>query len=166
MNQRTKVQRLDQDRFLSDLAANMYATAQLSGGKQIDLVFKQANTSVEEYQSLVGMFGEPARRIFCLREPSGYIASARKKFGDETLNHRQFSYVKSLGIFDTIGGDVIEYGDNLTTAKIAAFLEPLDLGDTATEFKFAGKTEPEHVTPKMKQAYDDFKARHGDVISA
>ena len=157
LNQFNLIKGIDKDRLLEDLASNILDNANLGQGNQLDLVFKQANGSFEEYQLLVKMFGEPERKIFCFREPAGYIASAQKKF-KSTLEALQDAYIRNLKRYEEIGGDIIEYSKDLTLDDYLIFLEPLKLNKMFFEnFSYTGESKPEDTTEEMWSVYNSFK---------
>lgn len=146
--------RFDYSRFLRDVSRNILRNARGGGGRQLDLVFKQAGLSPGEYNALIAMWGPPARTIFCLREPAGYVASARRKFTQVEIGEVQRSYVEAIDRFLEIGGEVFEYAPGRTSADYEAFLEPLRFDrDGLDPFAFRGREEPERVTPEMTKAY-------------
>ena len=66
------------------------------------------------YQLLTKIFGEPKRKIFCFREPNGYIASAAKKFADQKLENLKNLYLRNFLICEQVGGDIMEYHLGIT----------------------------------------------------
>lgn len=155
----------DHDRALRDISNNILDNACAGGGTKLDLVFKQAGIEVHEYQALVRMWGPPARVIFCVREPSGYIASAVKKFPYFTLSYLQDAYVGALARYEEIGGDIFEYSDSLTTQHYMDFLSPLIAADSIKEqLRFKGGYDAMSVTDDMWSAYHVFKNRYREKI--
>ena len=148
--------RFDYERFLKDVSDNIIDNAYyIGGGDQLDLAYKQACLGLNEYQALVRMWGEPARIIFCLREPTGYIASAIKKFDWVSVEVLQRLYIDSLDAsYPQIGGDTFEYTPELSVLDYISFLKPLDFGGKQLmPFKYRGEQSPEHVSEEMWDAY-------------
>lgn len=144
----------DPDRLLRDISCNILDRAYAGDGDQIDLVYKDAAFRPNEYQTLVMMWGEPERAIFCLRDPAGYMASAGKKFVSASLEHLQQAYVRTLDNYWSIGGDVFEYTSELTLAQYKRFLEPLHFaGKRLPDFRYTGARDEENTTADMWAAY-------------
>ena len=149
---------LDIDRYLADLSDNMHENAKNGWGRQIDLVYKQANSSVQEYRYLVSMFGPPARSLFCAREPGGFMASAMKKF-NATIGQLRYNYVKSFELYEETGGDIIHYGPYLTQEKIASYLDAIGFPRNAitserlNTFQYTGTEDEEFCSEEMYKAY-------------
>ncbi|MBS1212668.1 MAG: hypothetical protein H6R26_1285, partial [Proteobacteria bacterium] len=153
--------RFDSAKFTRDVSNNILDNAHRGGGNQIDLVYKQAGLGLQEYAMLVRMWGRPARIVFCLREPSAYIASARRHFASFPLAELQQCYIRALNTYDSIKGDIFEYDPGLDLADYIEFLHPLELHARAAEpFSPHGAQLPDAVTPEMWSAYSDFKHRH------
>lgn len=157
--------RFDRARARRDTSRNILANARLGGGGPLDLAFKQAWMDDDEYRALVEMWGEPERKIFCYREPSGYMASAVKKFGTTLpVDVLQERYVESLAVYSAIGGDRFEYWDGLDKTDYQSFLAPLVIPDTEDfDFRYSGTSADDLVTPAMKTAYADFQQTHGSA---
>ena len=101
------------------------------------------------------MWGPPARTIFCVREPSGYLASAVKKFPDVDLQAFRDEYVADIAAFEVIGGEPFVYHPGLTTEDYRRFLAPLEIpGGPEHEFTYRGETADHLVTDDMVQAYE------------
>ena len=146
--------RFDYRRFLKDMSNNILDNAYGGHGTQLDLVYKQATLDPSEYQALVKMWGAPARTIFCLREPAGYIASAVKKFVYDSVEHLQQVYIDSVDSYLQIKGDVFEYTSDLTVSDYTSFLQPLNFaGKRLVPFRHNGAQEHEHATEGMWSAY-------------
>ncbi len=171
--------KFDQERFFKDVSNNILDNAHMSKGKRlktlesiflrraqyIDLVFKQQGLSFEEYNTLIRMWGKPERKIFCFREPAGYISSARKKFFQHTLNQDQRIYVRSLDTYEKIGGDIIEYTADLNIEDYILFLKPLELEKNSLEkFKYKGNQTNEDITEEMWSVYQSFKEKNAPKI--
>lgn len=158
LNQAEHVIGLDQDRYLADLSDNIHENAKNGWGRQIDLVFKQANSSVKEYRYLVSMFGPPKRSLFCMRDPGGFMASATKKFDTHPAQLRD-AYIRSFALFEETGGDVLHYGPELTRDKVASYMEAINFPRNAitserlNEFRYSGTEAPELGSGEMHQAY-------------
>jgi hypothetical protein len=144
----------DHDRFLKDISRNILDHAYAGDGDQIDLVYKDAAFRPSEYQTLIKMWGEPERAIFCLRDPAGYMASARRKFASTPLEHLQQAYARALDNYWSIQGDVFEYTSELSLAQYKRFLEPLDFaGKRLPDFRYTGMRDKEITTSQMWDAY-------------
>ena len=165
--------KFDGDRFLRDVSNNILDNAYMHLQKQeilesifkktkyIDLVFKQAGLDSETYNILVKMWGKPERKIFCFREPAGYISSAKKQFSQLTLSENQERYIHFLNTYEKIGGDIIEYTSKLKITDYTLFLKPLDIDmNSVQEFIYKGKYEQEDVTEEMSLAYQNFKEKN------
>lgn len=150
--------RFDRDRARRDTSRNILANARLGAGGPLDLAYKQAWMDADEYEALVEMWGEPERKIFCYREPSGYMASAMKKFGSTLpVDVLQQRYIESLEVFPVIGGDRFEYHDRLVKSDYQSFLSPLVIPDDERfDFRYSGSSADDLVTPAMEAAYADF----------
>ena len=150
--------RFDYERFLRDISNNILDSAYGGHGIQLDLVDKQATLDPREYQALVKMWGVPARTIFCLREPAGYIASAVNKFVYDSVEHLQQVYIDSVDSYLQIKGDVFEYTPDLTISDYTSFLRPLDFrGKRLVPFRHNGVQEHEQATEDMWSAYHRVK---------
>jgi len=100
------------------------------------------------------MWGPPARTIFCLREPTGYIASAINKFIYDSVERLQEVYIDSINSYLQIGGDIFEYTPDLSVPDYISFLEPLSFKDKCLPpFQYKGEQDHEHVTDEMWSAY-------------
>lgn len=158
------VREIDSDRIVRDLALNISENARTGWGRGVEFVFKQAKCSLNTYDYLTEMFGEPERSLFCMRNPAGYIASAEKKFDQVKMERLRGAYTRSFQLYETIGGDVIEYGPNLSREKVERYLQAIGFPISAktTErldtFQYAGEQKPELVTADMQAVYDGFVA--------
>lgn len=147
--------RFDRDRARADLSRNVLTNAPRGGGKAIDLVYKSAQLRPDEYAALVEMWGPPARKIFCVREPSGYLASAVRKFPDVDVRSFRDEYVDDMTTYEQLGGDLFVYHPGLTQADYRAFLAPLEVPDDPRHrFEYRGRTADELVTPEMVEAFE------------
>jgi hypothetical protein len=147
--------RFDRERARADLSRNVLTNAPRGGGKAIDLVYKSAQLRPDEYDALVEMWGPPARRIFCVREPSGYLASAVRKFPDVDIQSFRDEYVDDMATYDVLGGDLFVYHPGLTQEDYRRFLAPLEVPDDPRHrFEYRGRTADELVTPEMVEAFE------------
>jgi hypothetical protein len=146
--------KFDYDRFVKSISDNILDNAFPGTGVQLDFAYKQATLGLSEYQTLVNMWGPPARIIFCMREPSGYMASAIGKFTYETLETLRQTYIRSMSAYLVIGGDVFEYTPDLGVEDYISFLEPLDFeGKWIPPFEFKGEQDHKNATEEMWEAY-------------
>lgn len=155
--------RFDHARAMRDISANVLDNAPRGGGDVLDLAFKQSWLKPHEYEHLVQIWGPPERTIFCVREPSGYMASATRKFaGHLPTTLLQDWYVESLLDHAIIGGEILHYGPGLETADYRKVLDPLVLPPGKTfEFRFTGSSADDLVTDDMAVAYANFVRQHG-----
>jgi len=150
--------RFDYNRFFKNISDNILDNAYVGGGSQLDLVYKQATLHPPEYKTMVRMWGPPERAICCIREPAGYIASAVKKFINNTVEELQQVYVNSLSSYEEIKGDVFDYTPELTVLDYVSFLKPLDLeGKELEPFQYQGEQDRENTTEEMWSAYRKLK---------
>ncbi len=153
----------DHARFLRDLSRNILDNAYTGGGNQLDLLYKQANMRPNEHHTLVQMWGPPQRAIFCLREPSGYMASAARKFAHASREQLQRMYIRSVEGYQEIGGDLFEYGPGLSDSDYVAFLQPLDFErKRLPAFRFRGAQDHDSTSEEMWQAYHRAKELAAD----
>ena len=146
--------RFDYNRFLKDISNNILDNAYLGEGNQLDLVYKQATLGLNQYQVFVKMWGRPTRSIFCLREPTGYIASAVGKFIYDSVERLQSVYIDSINSYLQIGGDIFEYTPDLSVSDHTSFLESLNFeGRCLPPFQYKGEQDHEQVTDEMWSAY-------------
>ncbi|MFV1874460.1 hypothetical protein [Nioella sp.] len=160
LNNLDKVNDLNTDRFLNDFAQIVLESARRGGGQYLDLCFKQAIMLPAELTQLSKMFGEPQRRIFCIRAPAGFVASAIKKFPRFTPTDLEERYVKMFRIYDQIGGDILEYGPQLSIDDLSSFLAPMKLPPNTEDFVYRGSERTDLVTPRMQEVYENFKDKH------
>lgn len=147
--------RFDRERARSDFSRNVLSNAPSGDGRAIDLVYKSAQLRPDELDALTELWGSPARIIFCLREPSGYLASALKKFPDVAVQAFRDEYVADIAAYEVIGGDLFDYHAGLTTEDYRRFLLPLDLPTGPDhEFVYRGESADHLVTADMVEAYD------------
>lgn len=150
--------RFDYQRLLCDISRNILDNAYPGNGVQLDLVYKQATLRPSEYEALLSMWGPPERAIFCVREPAGYIASAKKKFTYDTVERLQQVYIDSIASYSHIRGDLFEYGPDLSVSDYTSFLQPLSFeGKQLPPFGFTGVEDRENTTASMWNAYRDVK---------
>ncbi|MEA3187834.1 MAG: hypothetical protein QOD99_1664 [Chthoniobacter sp.] len=152
--------RFDKERALRDICDNILENAYPGGGTQLDLSFKQAFLSLNAFAALQKMWGPPTRIIYTLREPESYMASAVQKFPNSPLTHLQQSYVSNLKNYEKLGGDIFEFGPEVTAEDYRTFLKPLRLPDKMEAVEYKGRLAPEHVTAEMREGYAAFKAAH------
>lgn len=147
--------RFDRRRARADFSRNVISNAPSGGGGTLDLVYKSAQLRRDEFDALIEMWGAPQRVIFCVREPSGYLASACRKFPDVDVQAFRDEYLRDLATFEEIGGDVFAYGPHLTTDAYREFLAPMTIPEGADhEFTFRGSAADDLVTPDMVQAFE------------
>ena len=145
----------DRARARADFSRNVLSNAPPGGGRTIDLVCKAAQLRPDEFEVLVEMWGPPARKIFCVREPSGYMASATRKFPDVDVGHLRAQYVDDLAAFEVIGGDPFFYEPGLTVEDYRRFLEPIPVPDDPRyDFAYQGSTADHLVTADMVDAFE------------
>lgn len=152
--------RFDRRRARADFSRNVLSNAPAGGGRAIDLVYKSAQLRPHEFEALVEMWGKPERLIFCVREPSGYLASACRKFPEVDVQAFRDEYVRDIETFEDLGGDLFVYRPSLTTADYRRFLAPLEI-PTGPEYDFVyqGSTADELVTEEMVTAFERIEAR-------
>ena len=156
---------IDKNRLLKDLSENLLHRSRKNKTGEIELVLKAANANFEEYQCYNQMFGLPARTIFTVREPSGYMSSARKKFPEESIAFLQKSYLKMLVLYSRIGGEIIDYNSTLDQEFYRKFLLPLKYKYGELEsFEFKGKKADHLVKEKMIVAYRKFIQKNRDKV--
>lgn len=136
--------------------AEVLASCRTGHGGPLDMVFKQANLRLPEYESLVTLLGPPERSIFCLRDPAGFMRSARQKFPDHSLEHLQeFNYLGTGEEHAHIGGEVFLYHPDVTGDDYAAFLQPLSVSVAERDqVRYTGSGAPELTTDEMWQMYE------------
>lgn len=152
--------RFDRARARADFSRNVLANAPAGGGRSLDLVYKSAQLRPDELDALTELWGPPARTIFCVREPSGYLASALKKFPGVDLQAFRDEYVADIEAFEVIGGEPFVYRPDLTTDDYRRFLAPLEIPEGPEhEFTYRGETADHLVTPEMVAAFERIAAR-------
>jgi hypothetical protein len=83
-------------------------------GNQFDFIVKQVNTNLAEYELLCELMGStPKAKYFLFREPSGWLPSAVKKY-NISEKEAEVMYESSIRSYDEIGGEILEYGDQIT----------------------------------------------------
>lgn len=156
--------RFDRDRARADFSRNVLSNAPAGGGKTLDLVYKSAQLRPDELEALIEMWGPPERMIFCIREPSGYLASACKKFPDVDMQAFRDEYLNDIATYEEIGGEMFLYREDLTTDDYRQFLAPLEVPEAEEfEFSYRGTTAEEQVTPEMRDAFDRVVAAAASV---
>lgn len=149
----------DLARHRRDVARNVLTTAPAGDGRQLDLVFKQANLRPEPYDALVATFGPPERVVFCLREPGAFLASALRKFPDTPVDRQiEHSYLGTIAAFERIGGDVFVHSPRRTRDDYAAFLHPLPVTEDLV-LEYHDRSREDLVTEEMRQAFEDLAGR-------
>lgn len=152
--------RFDRDRARADFSRNVLANAPAGGGDAIDLVYKSAQLRPDELEAVTELWGPPQRMIFCVREPSGYLASAVKKFPGVDIQAFRDEYVADIAAYEAIGGDAFTYHPGLTTEDYRRFLRPLVLpAGPDHEFTYRGETADHLVTPEMVAAFERVSRR-------
>ncbi len=156
---------IDKSRFLQDLAENLLRRSRKRETGEIDLVLKAANSNLEEFECYLKMFGPPQRIFFTIREPAGYMSSASKKFPDKKIDFLQASYLRMLALYPSIGGDVLNYSENLCPADYRRLLLPLNFEEDEIEpFEYRG-TRTEHlVHGEMRSAYEEFLQKNANKV--
>lgn len=141
---------LDTARAMGELRDNVLDNAQVGGGKKLDIVVKQIDTSEEEFLHLQELFGGPPKeKLFLFREPSGWLPSAKKKFdiGEEEAIEL---YERSLATYEKIGGQKLEYEDGMEKELTElALLQNVSLAP----FEVSQKKK-EEVPERLRAAYD------------
>ena len=151
---------IDKDRFLRDLASNILDSSKRNDNGQLDLVIKSASGNAEEFECYQKMFGVPQKIIFTIREPSGYMALAVKKFPDHDIENLRHSYLRMMSLYPTVGGHIFNYGPDLGLSDYLKFLQPLDFSKVQLEnFEYKGSQADHLVTTEMKSSYLDFLDR-------
>jgi hypothetical protein len=98
---------------------NLLKNASIGGGQYYDFVLKQAvgSQDLPSAQCEIAFFtdlfkGPPHEIIFTFREPHGWWASAKKKFGH--LDHDMIEYYqRAFEAYKINGGKAIEYGNDI-----------------------------------------------------
>lgn len=148
---------IDKKKFLEDLTVNLLSRSQRNSRGHFDLVLKAANGNLEEFQCYKEMFGQPERIIFTIREPSGYMSSAHKKFPNKTLSHLQRSYLRMMKLYQSIGGEILDYSPLLSTKSYRVLLHDLGLIKGEIErFQFKGSKADDLVNDRMIGNYRNF----------
>jgi hypothetical protein len=125
-----------------------------SFSRPIDLVIKQAALRPADYHLLCHAFGLPSRKIFCIREPSSYYQSHKKKFNqpDNIVD----DYLFSLKTYEEIGGEIIEYSSrlDLPTYENILFSKKVNI-PSSLNFNNHIKVETE-----LESQYNEFKRKN------
>lgn len=147
--------KFNKEKAFVDISNNILENAWTGKGNQLDLVFKQAGLSFIEYQVLKELWGEPKRIIFCLREPSEYMASAQKKFPNLNKYKLQKSYCNAMQSYNKIGGNIFEYHFTTTLEDYFKFLYPLQLPNKEflQNFVYKGEQKKEDTNQEMWSLY-------------
>jgi hypothetical protein len=147
--------RFDRRRFRTMVLREVLAAAGTGHSGPLDLVLKQANLQSAQYDALVEVLGEPQRRIFCLRDPAGFMASAVRKFPDVPIEDLQAgNYLASVAEHGRIGGDVFVYHPAVSPAEYVDFLRPLPVHPARqSAIRHTGGAAPELATAAMWEAY-------------
>jgi hypothetical protein len=144
------------DRFSQDISRNVLDFSPPGGGNVFDITVKQIRTNKAEYELYTSMFGcEPQIRIFLFREPDSWMPSAIKKYGISEEECASL-YKESLEAYDSIGGYVIEYNNNLP-AKLQ--LLPCFSGKAIGEFN-EPKRQYGRASESIWTLYEEFRKRH------
>jgi hypothetical protein len=143
------------------LLAEVLASCTTGHPGPVDLVYKQANLRLPEFDALVALMGPPERNLFCLRDPAGFMRSAVKKFPDVDLqNLQEFNYVGTIQEHERIGGEVFLYHPAVTGEDYARFLRPLPLSPQArASVRYTGSSAPELATDSMWLHFHELAAR-------
>jgi hypothetical protein len=142
------------------LLAEVLATSATGGSGPLDVVYKQANLRIAELAAVEAVLGRTERRIFCLRDPAGFMQSATRKFPEIDLdNLRQINYVGTIEEHARIGGEVFLYHPGVTGDDYARFLRPLEIDDPSrASVRYTGSSADELTTPEMWEAYETLAA--------
>lgn len=148
-------ERFDPARYQRPFLAEVLAACDRKRRGPLDLVFKQANLRLPEYEVLVEHFGPPERTIFCLRDPGGFMRSAMAKFPSYSLEHlREFNYVGTAQEHTRIGGDVFLYHPSVTGDDYAEFVRPLTLTVAQHDsIRYTGSEASDLVTDAMRAEF-------------
>ena len=150
--------RSDVDHDRSQISHDILSNAALGGGTTIDLVYEHAWLQPLEFESLAGMWGPPERKIFCFREPAGFMAAASQGLTDLSLDLLRERYVESLDSYWSIGGDPFEYTVDRTISDYISLLAPLSVPPGGA-FSSSDQREESLVTPEMVEAFQRFVRR-------
>jgi hypothetical protein len=147
--------KFDQEKAFVDVSNNILKNAWTGKGNQLNLVFKQAGLTSAEYQILKKLWGTPKRIIFCLRDPSTYMASAQKKFPFSSKEKLQKGYCDSIKSYEKIGGYIFEYKPSLNLEDYVKFLSPLKLPNKEflQNFVYKGEQNKEDTNQEMWSLY-------------
>lgn len=156
---------IDKKRFLEDLARNLIDSSRRNEKGQIDLVIKSATGNADEFDCYEKMFGPAERIIFTIREPSGYMASAAKKFPNLKIEDLQISYLRMISLFPDIQGEIFNYCSNLKIENYLKFLTPLKFDKNKLEkFEFKGGEALQLTTREMHVEYKRFLQLNRDLV--
>jgi hypothetical protein len=143
-----------------DIKSKVLKMAQRGGGKQLDIVLKTPFLNVNKYNILVRILGEPQRKIFCVREPTAYFASAREKFPSLPARVLEKYYIKRLNAYKEIKGDILLYGPDSGIEDYISFLQPLKIKkEYAETFLYKRHAISAQAPPNMLMAYQEFSKK-------
>jgi hypothetical protein len=149
------------------LLAEVLSSCRTGNSGVLDLMYKQANLRQPELEALTSVLGPPERKIFCLRDPAGFMRSAVKKFPEVSLdNLREINYLGTLDEWTSIGGEVFLYHRDITGEDYRRFLSPLplDVPDVA-RVRYTGSEAPELTTEPMWARYRELAAAAVNAVS-
>jgi hypothetical protein len=151
----------DRTRPRRALLAEVMAVSARNRRAPIDVVYKQANVRADEVAAVEDVLGPAERRIFCLRDPAGFMQSAVRKFPTTELeNLRESNYIGTIDEHERVGGDVFLYHPDVTGDEYARFLHPLAIDATArASVRYTGSSAEELTTPAMWEAFERLAAR-------
>lgn len=154
----------DRQRALRDIGRNVLLNAFQGSGTTLDLAYKQANLSPQEHLALVDMWGPPGDQIFCLREPTGYMRSARRKWPNATPEDLTVSYLNTLRDYEAIGGRIFEYSRAVTRQDYITFLANIIPVRRIERFgplvNYRAPTTNIDVPAELNEGYRAFVARY------
>ena len=148
---------IDKERFLNDLRSNLLESSKRNDNGQLDIVIKSASGNAEEFECYKKMFGNPLMLIFTIREPSGYMASALKKFPHLSMEELRQSYLQMFEVYAEVGGQIFDYLPNSKLEDYLSFLKILDFRNVEVEpFVYRGSKADDLITQEMSEAYEAF----------
>ena len=156
---------IDKQKFLEDLRRNLLSRSKRNSGGHFDLVLKAANGNLEEFECYKEMFGLPERIIFTIREPSGYMSSAHKKFPEKTLSHLQRSYLRMMTLYHSIGGEIFRLLRFAKYEKLSFFPSTTQIQQKRNREISIQNSKADHlVKEKMIVAYRKFIQKNRDKV--